>query len=131
MIAAIAAPAQGAHPAYLHALADLRAARWLIDHRPGDWKQTADEMAAVRSIDAAINDIKQAAIDDHKNVNDHMGVQEIPDRGGRLAKAAEILRRTRGDLNREEDNGFAKGLKARALHDVDEAIRFTQKAMHP
>jgi len=24
------------HPAYLHALEDLRAARWMIEHRPGD-----------------------------------------------------------------------------------------------
>jgi hypothetical protein len=43
-------PAQAHHPAYLHALADLRAARWLIEHRPGDWTQTGDEMEAVRSI---------------------------------------------------------------------------------
>jgi hypothetical protein len=26
---------------------------------------------------------------------------------------------------KEEDNAFANGLRARALHDIDEAIRFT------
>ena len=26
----------GKHPFYLHALSDLRSARWLIEHRPGD-----------------------------------------------------------------------------------------------
>jgi hypothetical protein len=40
--------AQARHPAYLHALSDLRAARWLIQHRPGDWVQNGDEMEAVR-----------------------------------------------------------------------------------
>lgn len=58
----VAAPPRPAHhPAYLHALADLRTARWLIDHRPGDWAQSADEGEAVRQIDAAIGDLKQAA----------------------------------------------------------------------
>ncbi len=28
-------PRPAHHPAYLHALSDLRAARWLIAHRPG------------------------------------------------------------------------------------------------
>ncbi|MEH2129414.1 MAG: hypothetical protein V7K86_01855, partial [Nostoc sp.] len=26
----------GKHPYYLHALTDLRTARWLLEHRPGD-----------------------------------------------------------------------------------------------
>src|SRR5260370_4858515 len=33
----------GDHPYYLHALSDLRAARWMIEHRPGNWAQTVDE----------------------------------------------------------------------------------------
>ncbi len=129
LLSAASVSAQGAHPAYLHALSDLRAARWLIDHRPGNWKQSADEAAAVRSIDAAINDIKKAAIDDHKDINDHVGVQEVPDRQGRLHRALDLLRKTHNDLNKEEDNAWAQGLKGRAMHDVDEAARFTEKAM--
>ena len=31
-----AADLPGHHPAYLHALTDLRAARWNLEHRPGD-----------------------------------------------------------------------------------------------
>ena len=26
----------GKHPYYLHALSDLRTARWMLEHRPGD-----------------------------------------------------------------------------------------------
>ena len=118
------------HPAYLHALADLRAARWLINHHPGnDWKQSEDEAGAVRAIDGAINEIKHAAIDDHKDLNDHVGVQEINERGGRLRKAADLLKRTREDVNQHEENGFAQGLKERALRQIDEALRLTQRAM--
>jgi hypothetical protein len=120
----------GEHPAYLHALADLRAARWLIDHHPAkDWKQSEDEAGAVRAIDAAINEIKHAAIDDHKDLNDHTGVQEIPERQSRLRKAAELLKRTREDINQHEENGFAQGLRDRAIRQIDEALRLTQRAI--
>jgi inorganic triphosphatase YgiF len=123
------APAPADHPAYLKALSDLRAARWLIDHRPGNWQQGKDEAAAVGAIDAAISEIKRAAIDDHKDINDHPQVQEIPDRGGRLRKALDLLRATRGDVNQREDDRFAQGLKARALQHVDNAIKATEGAM--
>ena len=35
-LAACAQPLPGKHPAYLHALTDLRTARWLLNHQPGD-----------------------------------------------------------------------------------------------
>ena len=117
------------HPAYLRALSDLRAARWLIEHRPGNWKQTVDEVEAVRAIDAAINEIKRAAIDDGKDLRDHPPVQEVNERVGRLRKALELLKKTRGDVNKEEDNNFAQGLKIRALRHIDEAIGLTERAI--
>lgn len=130
LILVAAQPSKAAeHPAYLHALSDLRAARWLIEHRPGNWKQTEDEVAAVKSIDAAINEIKRAAIDDGKDLRDHPPVQEVNERVGRLRKALELLRKTRGDVNKEEDNAFAQGLKLRALRHIDEAIGLTERAI--
>jgi hypothetical protein len=119
----VVAPAPPQHPAYLHALSDLRAARWLIEHRPGDWAQTSDEVEAVRQIDAAIGDIKNAALDDGKNLNDHPAVDERPEHRGRIHEALEILRRARGDIAREEDNGFANGLRDRAIRHIDAAIQ--------
>ena len=61
----------GKHPAYLHALSDLRAARWMMQHRPGDAAVSAHEDVAIAEIDAAIGEIKHAAIDDGKNIGDH------------------------------------------------------------
>lgn len=119
----------GNHPAYLHALADLRAARWLLAHRQGDWAVSVHEANAIGRVDRAIAEIRQAAIDDGKDIHDHVGVDDTGDYRGRLHRAADLLGRVRGDLNREEDNGYANGLKHRALHHVDEALNETRGAI--
>src|ERR1700689_2839150 len=98
----VAAPPPARHPAYLHALTDLRAARWLIEHRTGDWAQTTDEVEAVRRIDAAINEIKHASIDDGKNLADHPPLDERPDHRGRIHEAVEYLRKARADVSGAE-----------------------------
>jgi hypothetical protein len=117
------------HPFYLRALSDLRAARWMINHRPGNWKTTVDEAEAVKRIDLAVIEIKKAAIDDHKNINFHPRVDEHPDHVGRLHAAIEFLNKAREDINRDEDNKFAQGLQSRALEHINEAIRLTEKAI--
>jgi hypothetical protein len=115
-------PPPAHHPAYLHALSDLRAARWLIEHRPGDWAQSADEAEAVRRIDAGINEIKRAALDDGKNLNDHPPVDERADHLGRIHEALQYLRKARADISSGEDNAFANGLRDRAIGHIDGAI---------
>src|SRR5579862_7810100 len=89
----------GDHPYYLHALSDLRAARWMIEHRPGNWQQTVDEIEAVHRIDAAIGEIKKAAIEDGKNLEDHPAVDERNDHDGRLHVALDFLRKARKDIS--------------------------------
>jgi len=118
------------HPAYLHALEDLRAARWMIEHRPGDWARMVDEVEAVRQIDSAINEIKQAAIDDGRNIDWHPPVDERPDHSGRLHEALEFLNKAHADVAREEDNLFAKGLRNRAIGHIDAAIQATRRALN-
>jgi hypothetical protein len=121
---------QGQHPYYLHALSDLRAARWMIEHRPGNWAQTVDEVEAVKRIDAAIGEIKKAAIEDGKNIEDHPKVDEKNDHNGRLHEAVDFLRKARQDIGHDEDNKFAQGLQARAYMHIDAAIDATKKAIH-
>jgi len=118
------------HPAYLHGLADLRAARWMIDHRPATGEvQSKGEITAINEIDAAINEIRQASIDDHKDLRDHVGADEIAERTGRLQKAIDLLKRTRFDIEKREDNVWAQGLRTRVLHHIDEAIKFSYRAI--
>lgn len=122
---------RGEHPHYLQALSDLRAARWLIDHRPGNWRQTTDEVKAVRQIDEAIAMIKHASIDDRKDINDHLVTNERPDRAGRLYEAVEYLEKAAADVNLEESNTFASGLKDRSLKNIFAAIITTRQAVNP
>ena len=120
----------GGHPYYLHALSNLRAARWMINHRPGNWQQTVDENEAIRRIDAAIHEIKKASIEDGKNPEDHPPVTEVADHMGRLHKALDFLRQARQDISHDEDNAFAQGLQARAYGHIDGAIGAVKRAIH-
>ena len=107
----------GDHPGYIHALSDLRTARFLLTREhvgPRDH-------FAIESIDKAINEIKRASIDDGKNLNDHPPVDASLDEAGRFHKALELLDRAHQDIAKEEDNIFAQGLQHRALEHIDKA----------
>lgn len=120
----------GKHPHYLHALSDLRAARWMLEHRPGDAAVSGQEDVGITEIDAAIGEIKRAAIDDGKDIHDHPKVDAPNDRPGRLHKALELLRKTHDDVAREEDDPMTRGLRDRAVGHIDGAIHATEKAIH-
>lgn len=122
-------PASMEHPAYLRALADLRTARWLLSHVPGDWVRAVEETDAIREIDVAIGEIRRASIDDGRDINDHQAVDERRDRRGRLVDAESYLRRARADIEQEEDVGAIRGLRARSAEHIDGAIRFVDAAM--
>lgn len=116
----------GKHPYYLHALSDLRAARWMLEHRPGDPAVSSQEDVAITEIDGAIGEIKRAAIDDGKDVHDHPNVQDMNGRPGRLHKALELLRQVHADVAREEDDPMTRGLRNRAVRHIDAAIHATE-----
>jgi hypothetical protein len=119
----------GKHPEYLHALSDLRTARGLLAHQDSDKdKQVyADQDVAIKEIEAAIGEIKKAAIDDGKNINDYQHI-DVTEHGSRLLKAMELLKTARGDVNREEDNPETHGLKARASEHIDKALEAADRA---
>jgi hypothetical protein len=119
----------GKHPYYLHALSDLRAARWLLEHRAGDAAVSGQEDVAITEIDAAIGEIKKASIDDGKDIHDHEPVDAPNDHPGRLHKALEVLHKVHGDVAREEDDPMTRGLRDRAVHHIDEAIHADERAI--
>jgi hypothetical protein len=125
-----AAQAKGVHPAYLHALTDLRHARAHIESRgAGSMRMLKDEEVAIHEIDEAIREIKAAAIDDGKNLEDHPPVDARMDRAGKLRRAEELLHKTHDDIAREEDNPEVRGLRDRALRHIGEAWHATQRAI--
>jgi hypothetical protein len=116
------ADAPGRHPFYLHALSDLRAARWLVEHHSGDAAVSGHEGTAIGQIDSAINEIRRAAIDDGKDLSDHPPVDSTGDRRARLHRAADLLRKVHSDVAREEDDAVVRGLRNRAVGHIDGAI---------
>jgi hypothetical protein len=112
------------HPAYLHALSDLREARGLLE-RPSDFngKVKWKESEAIGEIDKAIGEIKKASIDDGKDVADHPAPDTTMHWGGRLKHARELLKGAEDDITKREGNYEAKGLRKRAFMHIDNAIR--------
>jgi len=113
----------GRHPAYLHALTDLRHARAHLENLAPTHHMDKEEEHAMDEIDKAIGEIKQASIDDGKNLNDHPPVDARMDRAGRYHRALELLDKAHNDIAREEDDPSVRGLRDRAIHHIDEAHR--------
>jgi len=128
-LVALAANAQmpGRHPAYLHARSDLRAAQFLLRVRE-EPNVTRHLVEADHEAEAAIHEIDQAAVLDHKDLNDHPHVDMNFDRLGRFRRTVELLREARADLGREEDNGRARGWRDAAYRHIDGALEHIHKA---
>jgi tetratricopeptide (TPR) repeat protein len=116
------------HPAYLHALTDLREARAHLE-RPDHGELREQEKKAIHEINDAIAEIKKAAIDDGKDINEHVPVDARMDWTGRLHRAVELLNKAHNDVAQEEDNAFAQGLQQRALEHIDKAHRHVEEAI--
>jgi hypothetical protein len=129
-LAILGAPAVRAqqHPAYLHALSDLRDARAHLQ-RPNHGALQQQEQDAVAEIDKAIHEIKAASIDDGKNIDDHVAVDEHLEWGGRLRRANELLGKAFSDIDKEEDNPETHGLKRRALEHINAARAHVHEAI--
>ncbi|HSZ63890.1 MAG TPA: hypothetical protein VK828_18970 [Terriglobales bacterium] len=117
----------GRHPAYLHALTDLRHARAHLAHETDSGRMDREEEHAIVEIDRAIAEIKRAAIDDGKNLNDHPPVDAHLGRAGRYHRALELLDKAHRDLAQEEDDVFAHGLRHRALEHIDGAHHIVER----
>ena len=126
--AVVAQQVPGPHPAYLHALGDLRAARHYLND---GWAWEAvrrDDNAAVGEIDAAIREIKRAAIDDGKGDADPYPIDRRLSPHDRFRKANELLAAAHHDLDKAEDVREARGLRDRALAHIDQAHQIVDNA---
>jgi len=118
----------GPHPAYLHALSDLRAARHYLSDGWAWEPVRRDDNAAIREIDAAINEIKQAAINDGKGERDPFPIDSHLSPHDRFRKANELLFSAHNDLSKAEDVPASRGLRDRAIMHVDHAHQIVDNA---
>jgi hypothetical protein len=128
VIGASAKPAQVRHPAYLHALSDLRFARAHLQ-RPDGGELREQEKDAIKEIDKAIGEIKKASIDDGKDLNEHPMVDAHLPWGGRLHKALDLLDKAHQDISKEEDDPNALGLQQHAMEHIDKAHHHVEEAI--
>jgi len=116
----------GRHPAYLHALVDLRHARAHLERITGSDRMNDEEQHAIAEIDKAIAEIKRAAINDGKDLNDHPPIDERMGRAGRYQRTLELLDMARNDIGHEEDDRWARGLRNRAMSHINDAHRIVE-----
>lgn len=123
-----ARPAPERHANYLKALNDLRFARALISN-PDSGRIQDPERQAMEEIDAAIQELKAAGIDDGKDLNVHPGIDShlrwIP----RLNKAGKVLDSAHDEVAKEEDDPSAQGLQGRILEHIGKARRHVEEAI--
>lgn len=122
------AQAPGRHPAYLHALTDLRDARWFLAHAP-DGYVGERERHAIGEVDRAIDEVQRAAYYDGKNIYEHPREDSYPDAAGRLRRVSELLRKAREDVAQQEDNYQVRDLQFHAVEHIDSAIRIAESVM--
>jgi hypothetical protein len=124
-----AADLPGRHPAYLHALSDLRHARWNLTHRPGDAAVSERERLAVAEVDRAIAEAMRAAGEDGKNVAQDEHEDAALVHGGPLHHAQDLLIKARQDVAQEEDNPEVRRLQGRIVEHIDRALDATRQAI--
>jgi len=119
------------HPAYLHAMSNLRMAYWLVAHHgPGDPAARAEENFALRQIRAAYLELKTAAIVDDLDIDAQPPAgTTFYDHRGRLHRALDLLQQAHNQVDREEEDPASHGLKNRALQRIDAAAAATSAAI--
>ncbi len=121
-------PPAGHHPAYLHALTDLRDARWFLENAP-EGMASDRERHAMAEIDRAIEIVERAAYYDGKNVYEHPRADAYPDARSRLRRVSELLRKAREDVAEPEENERVRQMQFHAVERIDEAIRLAELVM--
>lgn len=120
----------GRHPHYIHALSDLRAAQWQIDHRrPEDGEVREDEQVSSDEIAIAIRSVADAAYRDGKDLGFQPPPDAPPTYSGRLHAAIDLLRAARTDLALPEDDPVARAQQHSALLRLDAALHAAQRAI--
>jgi hypothetical protein len=115
-------------PAYLHAISDLRLSRAYIqaDMSAGHQREKAH---AIDEITKAIQEIKNAAIDDGKDINYGPPTDAHGMAAGPIHEALRLARKGHDDCYAGIDLPNAVGMKMRALKHIDEATNTLQRIM--
>jgi HAMP domain-containing protein len=113
--------AQGRHPRYLRARADLR--RSILLMRVSDEPNvTRDMREASEMTERAIHELDLAAMFDRRDIDDNPSVDTRLGRGSRFREILRLLDSARADIEHEEDNPRAREWRNRAFGYIDGAM---------
>jgi len=118
--------AQGRHPRYIHARADLRRAVLLM-RIPDEPNVNRDMQAASGLVERAIHEMDLAAMFDRRDLVDNPPIDTRLGRGSRFREILRLLASARGDIEQEEDNPRAREWRNRAFGNIDEAMAMVRK----
>jgi hypothetical protein len=113
--------AQGHHPRYIHARADLRRSVILM-RIPDEPNVMRDMQEASGMVERAIHELDVAAVFDRRDLDDHPPVDTHLGRGGRFREILRLLGSARNDIDQEEDNPRAREWRNRAFGFIDGAM---------
>jgi hypothetical protein len=113
--------AQGRHPRYLHARADLRRSIILM-RLPDEPNVTRDMQEAAGMVERAIHELDLAAMFDRRDIEDNPPVDTRIGRGSRFREILRLLGSARNDIEQEEDNPRAREWRNRAFGFIDGAM---------
>ncbi|MCD4505679.1 hypothetical protein LQR30_16410 [Chromobacterium piscinae] len=116
------------HPYYLHAMSDLRQARDLLA-RPDYPRVMDDERHAVDEINKALRKMRDAAIDDGKDIYDRAEPDARWRPEDRFHQAKTLLDKARQDATHREDDPYLRSLQRDIVHHIDEARRAVDVAV--
>ncbi|AXC15316.1 hypothetical protein ACPOL_6072 [Acidisarcina polymorpha] len=121
--AGASAPAQmpGHHPAYLHALRNLREARSLLQTNFGNPVHAQAAAQALNEIEHAINDLKNSAGADGKALQDVPPSNRNLPPAGRFHQVADLLRAAHNDVSGAESDPAAIQNRDGAERRIDSA----------
>jgi len=120
------AAAQGRHPHYLRARADLRRSILLM-RVPEEPNVMRDMNAAAGLVERAIRELDAAAMFDRRDLEDNPPVDLHLGRGSRFREILRLLGSARGDISQEEDNPRAIQWRNRAFSYIDDAMAMIRK----
>jgi hypothetical protein len=118
--------AQGRHPRYIHARADLR--RSVLLMRISDQPNVMRDMQTASGlVENAIHELDVAAMFDRRDLDEHPAIDTHLGRGGRFREILRLLESARADIAGEEDNRRAAEWRNRAFRFIDDAMAVVRK----
>ena len=117
------------HPHYREALTDLRLARALLQ-APDTGRAEDFEKTAIGDIEQAMSEMRHAAIDDGKPMDDHAPIDANVSHKDRLHEILALVEGAGRDLAIDEDDQKALGWRERAMKDTADARAFVMAAIN-